>query len=66
MSTCNICGEYYRLTPYNSSECCDDCCVHALEPEYLTLDDQLDIDKIMNPSGRVQPVFYDDTESDGS
>lgn len=64
MSTCKLCGEYYRLSPYNKTNFCDSCSTEDF-PLYDS-DDQVEVDMLMNPSGKVQPVFYDEDESHGS
>lgn len=67
MSTCKLCGEYYRLSPYNKTNFCDSCDSCSTEdfPLYDD-DDRVEVDMLMNPTGKVQPVFYDEDESHGS
>lgn len=57
MSICVTCGSYYRKSVYNDSAFCESCSDDVVDSEY-----RLEMDLLQNPSGRVQPVFYDDTD----
>jgi hypothetical protein len=67
MATCNTCGEYYRLTPYNNSCVCDECVDSLAEQSALFDPDddyRIEIDMLKNPSGKTPPVFYDDRDTE--
>jgi len=60
MSTCVSCGNYYRLNAFhNDLYDCQDCIGVLVEsPE------DLDINNIVNPSGKVQAVFNEEDLND--
>lgn len=74
MSICVTCGVYFRQSPYNNSAECDTCfssftdnmekrILHS-ETDYEIQQDS-DVRKVINPSGKTQAVFYDrDTNED--
>jgi hypothetical protein len=57
MPKCVTCGSRYQLSVYNDTDKCDSC---------MSLDDEdlSDIDHLVNPSGKTQPIFYDDLNDD--
>jgi hypothetical protein len=63
MAICISCGTYYRLSPYNSSNECDGCYElapsGAYDPDY-----NVDVDQIINPSGKTKAYIYDDNDVD--
>lgn len=63
MATCVHCGEYFRVSPWNSEgKACENCVdttyVTQEEPEYDD-EDQVEVNMLMNPSGVTKAVFYD-------
>lgn len=62
MSTCVSCGSYYRLNAYHTDLYdCQDCVGVLLESS-----EDLDINTIVNPSGKVQAVFNEEDLNDAS
>lgn len=62
MTTCTICGSYFKKSIGNRLDSiCPDC--DGFTDNYDILDDEisLDIDFIMNPSGRVKPHIHDES-----
>lgn len=55
MATCKTCGAYYKLTPYNQTQECDDC-LDAI-PGIFDSVYEADVIQLTNPSGRTLPVF---------
>jgi hypothetical protein len=58
---CTSCKQYFRSNPWNnpstSTECED--CVDTLGVAMYDSEDELDINKLTNPTGVTQPRFYD-------
>lgn len=56
MPSCVTCGSRYYLSPYNNTNKCDSCidldCTFDSE-------DQVDIDHLVNPSGKTKAKIYD-------
>lgn len=60
MSVCSDCGKYFRNSPYNKSNVCDDCYGH--KPAVPDPEDREDLDLFLNykeGSSKTSPVFYD-------
>lgn len=55
---CVMCKDYFRRSEYNPTDCCEACIDAADDVEY-NLDD-VDVQIVLNPTGKTQPVFYDD------
>jgi hypothetical protein len=67
MTTCVICGEYYRLNSWHSSTVhCQNCV--DLQPINSRIDSdyKLEKDALLNPSGKTKAVFYDDYDREDS
>lgn len=58
MSKCTDCGSYYRNSVYNKTSRCDVCL--DVEPYDLDSEYRLEMKLLQNPSGKTQPVFYDE------
>ncbi len=58
MAICTTCKRYYRQSPYNASDQCDEC-VDTLEVPLFDEEDSLEVEHLLNPSGTTRPVFYD-------
>lgn len=60
MTTCVVCGEYFRNSPWNSTTMCYNCHDDIDEfPPVVDLEDQLEVDILMNPSGHTKVLFDD-------
>lgn len=57
MPSCVVCKSHYFLTIYNNSKQCDDCQEFLEEKEEEK--DQVDVNILLNPSGKTKPKFYD-------
>lgn len=57
---CKTCGDYFRRTEWNTGSECE-ACVDSMYDESAFA---ADIDILQNPSGKTQPVFYDDRDDD--
>jgi hypothetical protein len=59
MPNCVTCGAYYRNTPFNQSNECDDC-VDQISDLYEEPENELQtIREIVYPSGKTPIVRYD-------
>lgn len=56
---CQLCGSYYRRNDWNTSDYCEKCVDSDDSFDYNTLDEEQEIELLLNPSGKVQPKFYD-------
>ena len=56
---CITCNRYLKQNLCNKTAECEDC----LDRAFLDLDSevQVDVELLRNPSGRTNPVFYDET-----
>ena len=59
MAICITCGGYYKLSQYNPTDECDDCTSAILVP-YLDEDDALEVESLLNPSGKIPARFNED------
>lgn len=59
MARCTVCNSRYQQTQYNKTDKCESCLVYDYSEE-----DQLEINNLVNPSGKTQAVFYDDLNDD--
>lgn len=58
---CLSCNAYYRRSEWNTADYCEQC-VDAMEDQkYNSYDvtDDVEIEALVNPTGRTQPHFYD-------
>jgi hypothetical protein len=60
---CTSCKSYYRRSAWNPSKYCEKCFDETkdADDEYSLAsdDDSVEIDSILNPTGKTQPKFYD-------
>lgn len=57
MLKCYSCGTKFKQSEYNTSGKCNDC----YDDDFLYLDDdKIDVDLLVNPTGKTKAVFYDD------
>ena len=66
MPHCTNCGEHYKFSPYNSSECCEVCLGLEEYSTQLDVETELDIFKLKNPSGKTPVVFNEQDLEDDS
>lgn len=67
MASCITCGSYYRNSYYNKTPFCDSCLDENFEVEATEAADcRLEASLLQNPSGKTQPVFYEDRDHDDS
>jgi hypothetical protein len=59
MALCLTCGSYYKLSPYNDSNECDSC-VDQLGAPMFDDEDSVEVDHLLNPSGRTLAKFSDE------
>ncbi len=61
MPTCTLCGTHYKATAFNQSNRCLSC----IDDDTTFYDEEtkLDVDRLVNPSGKIAPVFDSDTTS---
>lgn len=60
MTTCVVCNEYFKQSPWNNSNMCYTCHDDVDEiPPMVDSEDQLEVDILMNPSGHTKVTFYD-------
>ena len=60
MTTCVVCNEYFRQSPWNNTNVCYDCYDHIDEfPPLVDSEDQVEVDILMNPSGHTRVLFDD-------
>lgn len=57
MAQCSVCGDYYRITPFNTTQVCESCIFEAESSEELDPDTALDIFNLKNPHGKT-PARY--------
>lgn len=58
---CVICNNYFKQTPFNQTNECDEC-VDIVLPE-IDAETELDFELMKNPSGRTPAVFYEDRDA---
>lgn len=56
MAICRSCQSYYKKTQWNQSDECTDC-VDTLNTPIFDEDDSLEVEHLLNPSGRTLPKF---------
>lgn len=58
---CISCGNYFRRDYWNNSDECEDCIDTLATTKYNYVDstDEVEIETLVNPSGRTAPRFYD-------
>lgn len=55
---CTTCNKYFKQNAFNNTSTCEDCS----EDAYLQVDSEIQVDLgiLRNPSGKTNPVFYDE------
>lgn len=56
---CKACDSYFRRNEWNTSDYCEKCVDSDDSLDYNMLDEEQEIEILLNPSGKVQPKFYD-------
>lgn len=56
---CIECGDYFKRSQWNKTNTCDKCLDTLPETGYDT-DYEADVEVLKNPTGKTQPVFYDE------
>ena len=62
MAKCVICGNYFKHTPFNQTNECDDC-IDIVLPE-IDAETEVDLELMRNPTGKTPAVFYEDRDED--
>lgn len=66
---CLSCGEYFKknkfANPTSKNTLCEDCDGSNNLNDEIDEELSIDIQRMVNPSGRVKPIIYDDTDGDG-
>ena len=57
MTTCTVCGCYFKQSEYNEEEECYDC-VDVLPPLYDSAYES-DVQELVNPTGKTQAKFLE-------
>ena len=60
---CVTCGSYFRQHSFNRTLECDDC-VSVVYEDDLDSEMQVEMSILTNPSGKVQPMIYEDRDTD--
>jgi hypothetical protein len=56
---CIICNQYFKQHHFNRTNECDNCSAVILDIDQET---ELDLEILKNPTGKTQPVFYEDRD----
>jgi hypothetical protein len=59
---CIICNTYFKQHQFNRSKECDDCA--STGNSYIDSETEVDIENMLNPTGKVKAVFYRETFDD--
>lgn len=60
MTTCVVCQEYFKPSAWNNSNMCYHCYDDLDEPVVVVdLEDQVELDILVNPTGVTKAIFYD-------
>lgn len=59
MTTCVVCQEYFKPSPWNNSNMCYHCYDDLDEVPVVDSEDQVELDILVNPTGVTKAVFYD-------
>jgi hypothetical protein len=57
MTTCTLCGGYFKQSEYNDSDECYDC-VDVVPPLYDSVF-EADVQELVNPTGKTQAKFLE-------
>jgi hypothetical protein len=62
---CLICGSYFKQNAFNRSMECEDCVAVSFDSfEDLDPEMQVEVNILTNPSGKKQPMIYEDRDND--
>ena len=56
MAICRSCQSYYKKNQWNQSDECNDC-VYTADVPLFDEEDSLEVEHLLNPSGRTLPKF---------
>mgnify|MGYP003610496305 CR=1 FL=1 len=59
MANCVLCNSYYKNHSYNNSKLCDFCQEEKDDWYEVDESEQLEIQTLLNPSGKTPPSFID-------
>lgn len=61
MPTCVMCKSYYKQSQYNQTANCDACDTEMSSDPFEMFDDEdiVEIQHILNPTGKTNPIFND-------
>lgn len=59
MPHCKSCGDYYRTNQFNQSSECE-YCVDQITQFPIDAEDEIEVQHIVNPNGKVLPRFLDE------
>lgn len=60
MAQCISCNSYFRKNQFNSSEECESCIDTLPSASLFEGEDEVEVQHLLNPSGRTAAVFPDD------
>ena len=60
MSICSSCRQYYRLSKFHQGYQCEDCTA-VISDSFDIEESDVDIQLMMNPSGKTMPCIEDDS-----
>lgn len=60
---CIICNTYFKQHQFNRTKECDDC-IGNTASSGIDSETEVDIEKMLNPTGKVPPYFYKESYSD--
>ena len=58
MAICRSCNNYYKQSKFNTTDECEDC-AFTLDSPVFDEEDTLEVEHLLNPTGKVQPKFYE-------
>lgn len=59
MPHCKTCGDYYRTNQFNQTQECE-YCVDQITQFQIDDEDEIEVQHIVNPNGKVLPRFLDE------
>lgn len=61
---CVTCGSYFKQHSFNRSLECDDCVAVSYDFDDLDSEMQVEVNLLVNPTGKKQPVIYEDRDNE--
>ncbi len=58
---CVSCGDYFKRSKHNPTNYCDGC-IDAADDVQYDPEFEVEVSQLLNPTGKTQPVFYEDRE----